>query len=239
MYPYIASGTTLSTTFIPKQFHPEGSNNVVKLLDDEELVEKLKVWAKNKWGEDYSWVLIRDCPGYTQYEGKTLNEVSDMLGTKNGFDAGLELVKLTNGRITACFFSMTEDDVEFLLKHPRGMVCTDSAVLIDNQRCHPRLVGTFPRVLGRYVREKNVTTLPEMIRKITSLPATVYGIKNKGLIKEGYDADICIFDFDVIKDNATYIDCHLKNQGLNYVLLNGEVVVENNNYNGNRQGTIY
>ena len=239
VYPYIASGTTLSTTFISRQFHPLGCDNVVKLLDDSEIVSKLKAWAKEKWGESYSWILIRDCVGHKEYEGKTLDEVSAMLGTANGFDAGLELIKMANGGVTACFFSMCEDDVEFLLKHPRGMVCTDSAVIVNNQRCHPRLVGTFPRVLGNYVREKSVTSLPEMIRKITSLPAHVYSLKNKGLIKEGYDADICIFDYKIIKDNATYIDCHLKNQGLNYVILNGQIVVENNIYNGIKAGKVY
>ena len=239
VYPYVASGTTLSTTFISKKFHPAGCDNVVKLLDDSEIVCKLKAWAKNKWGDNYSWILIRDCVGFKEYEGKTLDEVSKILGTANGFDAGLELIKMTNGKVTACFFTMCEEDVEFLLKHPRGMICTDSAVLIGNQRCHPRLVGTFPRVLGTYVREKSVTTLQEMIRKITSWPAKVYSLENKGLIKEGYDADICIFDYIIINDNATYIDCHLKNQGLNYVILNGKVVVENNIYNGTRAGKIY
>ena len=133
---------------------------------------------------------------------------------------------------------MCEEDIETVLAHPRAMVCTDSSVAQANKVYHPRLRATFPRVLGKYVRERKVTTLTEMIRKITSMPATVYGLKNKGLLKEGFDADICIFDADKIIDRASFADCTKRAEGLNYVILGGQVVVENAVYNGKRMGRV-
>ena len=122
---------------------------------------------------------------------------------------------------------MCEEDVETVMRHPRAMIGTDSGVARNLTFYHPRLRGTFPRVLGRYVRERGVTTLPEMIRKMTSMPAQVYGFKNKGLIYEGFDADICIFDADKIIDHASFTDPTQRAEGLNYVLVSGVVVAEN------------
>ena len=125
-----------------------------------------------------------------------------------------------------------------MLAYPRAMICTDLGIAGKSKNFHPRLVGTFPRVLGRYVRDKKVTTLPEMIRKMTSLPAFVYGFDQKGIIKEGYDADICIFDAEKIIDRADYDNCSAKSEGLYFVLVGGEVVLENGIYNGKRKGMV-
>ena len=131
---------------------------------------------------------------------------------------------------------MCEEDVETVLKYERAMICTDSGVAGNSNVYHPRLRGTFPRTLGKYVREKKVTTLHDMIRKMTSMPAAVYGLPTKGLIREGFDADICIFDSEKIIDRAEYTDCHKRCEGLNYVILSGDVVVENAVYNGTKNG---
>ena len=133
---------------------------------------------------------------------------------------------------------MCEEDLETVLSHPRAMICTDAPVRGNRDVYHPRLRGSFPRALGRYVRECGVVTLPEMIRKMTSMPAAVYGLQGKGLIKEGFDADICIFDAEKIMDRSDYTACHERAEGLNYVLINGTVVVENAVYNGTRAGKI-
>ena len=126
-----------------------------------------------------------------------------------------------------------------VMRHPRAMICTDAAVAGDSVAYHPRLRGTFPRALGRYVREKQVTTLEEMIRKMTSLPAQVYGLAGKGKIAAGYDADLCIFDADTIIDRAEYADCHQRAEGLRYVLVGGEIVVENAVHNGKRNARMH
>ena len=133
---------------------------------------------------------------------------------------------------------MCEEDVEAVLAHPRAMIGTDSGVARNMTSYHPRLRGTFPRVLGRYVRERGVTSLPEMIRKMTSLPAMVYGLATKGRLAEGFDADICIFDADTIIDRAEYTDCTRRAEGLNYVLVGGKIVAQNAVYTGECPGRM-
>ena len=133
---------------------------------------------------------------------------------------------------------VSEEDEETVMQHSRDMIGTDASVQRNLQTYHPRLRGTFPRVLGRYVREKKVTTLPEMIRKCTAMPAAVYSLSSKGIIREGFDADICIFDAEKIIDRATFTDCHNRCEGLNYVILGGEVVVKDSIYNGKRNGKL-
>lgn len=133
-------------------------------------------------------------------------------------------------------FAMCKEDAETVLKYERSMICTDPSVAKNLNVYHPRLRGSFPRVLGRYVRERKVTTLHDMIRKCTSMPASVYSLSSKGLLREGVDADICIFDAEKIIDRADFSDCHKRCEGLNYVVVNGEVVVENAVYNGKKCG---
>ena len=125
------------------------------------------------------------------------------------------------------------------MKHPRAMICTDSSVSQGSAHFHPRLRASFPRVLGRYVRERGVVTLPEMIRKMTSLPASVYRLETKGLIKEGMDADLCIFDPETIIDRSEFLNPTAKNEGLAYVIVDGKIVVEDGVHNGIRAAKVY
>ena len=118
------------------------------------------------------------------------------------------------------------------------MICTDGGVAGKATVFHPRNKGSFPRALGRFCREKGVTTLPDMIRKMTAMPAAVYNLRSKGLVWEGFDADLCIFDPDKIIDRSEFTDCQKRAEGLNYVLMAGEVVVENAVHNGKRLGKI-
>ena len=118
------------------------------------------------------------------------------------------------------------------------MVCTDSGVAGSRTFYHPRLRGSFPRVLGRYVRERNVTSLPEMIRKMTSLPAYVYGLEGKGYLREGMDADICVFDPATILDHADYMEPTLGAEGLKWVIVNGQIAAENAQATGVAAGKV-
>ena len=111
-------------------------------------------------------------------------------------------------------------------------------VVGDSVSYHPRLRGSFPRALGRYVRERKVVSLPEMIRKMTSLPAYVYGLDGKGKISDGYDADICVFDPDTVIDRADFSDASKRAEGLRYVIVGGKITAENAVYNGERSGRV-
>ena len=239
VYPYTASSTQLSARFIPKEYHSGGKHALVSNLMDDTIREKIKKANIEKFGadDDFSWVLIIDCPAYPEYAGLRLNEIAALQG-KDVHDTIFDIIIKNKGICQACYFLMCEDDLETVLSHPRAMICTDSSVRGNSEVYHPRLRGSFPRVLGRYVRERGVVALPETIRKMTSMPAAVYGLQSKGLIKEGFDADICIFDAEKIMDHSDYTACHERAEGLNYVLVNGVVVVENAVYNGTRAGKV-
>lgn len=239
VYPYTASRTVLSARFIPQEYHSGGNDVLVERLADDSIREEIKKINIEKFGadDDLSWVLITKCDAYPQYSGLRLNEIAKMHG-KDVYDTICDIVKDCKNECHACYFLMCEEDVETVIAHPRSMICTDSGVMGDAKVYHPRLRGSFPRALGRYVRERSVVSLHEMIRKMTSMPATVYGLKGKGILKEGFDADICIFDPEKIIDGADYTHCHKRAEGLNYVIIDGEVVVENAVYNGKRKGKV-
>lgn len=136
-------------------------------------------------------------------------------------------------------FSMSEDEVRKVMSHPCQMVGTDSwSVDVCKGKPHPRFYGTYPRILGRYVREEGVLTLEEAIRRMASFPAQKFRIKNRGIVKEGVWADITIFNPDVIIDTASYDDPHNYPIGIEYVLVNGMVVIERGKNTGIRVGKV-
>ena len=195
----------------------------------------LKAEAIEKWGTDLSWVLIARCKAYPEYEGKFVPEIAKIHG-KDQYETVFDMIEHSENVCKACFFTMCEEDVETVMACPRTMICTDAGVAGNSTVFHPRLKASFPRVLGRYVRERKVTTLPDMIRKMTSLPAAVYGFSSKGLLREGFDADICIFDADKIVDRSEYADCNKRCEGLNYVIIGGKIAVRDAVYTGEKGG---
>lgn len=236
VYPYVASSTALEARFIPDKYR-KGAAELVAFLQNTAIREELTALNQKEWGDDLGWVLINECAGYPQYEGKDLNEIAEIHG-KSIYDTVFDLLTESGGHCDASYFSMSEQDVETVMRFPRTMIGTDGGAVEGLTTYHPRLRGTFPRVLGRYVRERGVVALPEMIRKITSLPAYVYGLSGKGLIEEGYDADLCIFDAEKIIDRADFTHCDRRAEGLNYVIIGGEIVAENATANGKLKGRL-
>ena len=239
VYPYTASATSVIARFVPKMFHPEGTTNAVSLLDDEAKCKEIKDHWMKIWGDDLSWVLITSCGNHSEYAGKNVNEIADMRGQTDRYETVFDIIRMSNGSAQACFFMMCDEDAEYVIKHPRAMICTDSSVACGSTVFHPRLRAAFPRAIAKYVREFNTVTLPEMIRRMTSLAAHVYHLDTKGIVAEGYDADLCIFNAETIADKADYVNCTLNNEGLEYVLIDGRIVLENGNYNGIRAGKVY
>lgn len=237
-YPYCASATSLSSRFIPRQFHPIGTTDPIALLSDPAIRSAIKTWATEKWGTDLSWVLVTGCAGHPEYRGKTMNEVAEAMGMEDRYEAVFRLLQ-EGHRVNCCFTMMTEADVATVLAHPLVMVGCDSTTGNGASTFHPRRRTSFPRILGKYVREEKITTLPEMIRKMTGLPALVYGLPGKGRIAPGYDADICIFDPDTIRETADYVDVHAPNIGIHYVLIDGKIVVKDGKYNGTLAAKLF
>ena len=221
-YPYTASHTKFSNAFVPREWRAEGVDKLLEKIRQPENIQHMKkrYYAQH---QNMHWVLLTRCPGEDGYVGLRMTEIAK-LRNQDEFDAMLDIITLTRDQAKACFFSGWEPDVARVLSHPRVMVCTDAGTIGPNTTgYHPRLRGSFPRVLGRFVRQLQVTGLPEMIRKMTSLPAKVYGFDTKGLLKEGMDADICVFDPEKIIDRAEFTDPSLRAEGLSYVIVGGKI----------------
>ena len=237
VYPYVASHTNFSSVVIPNDWRAAGKEALLQRCEDPEQVEELRKIYYSKYA-DMQWIMVARCPGAPEFEGKRVPEIAAMRGIDE-FDAAMEVVRVSKDGAGACFFSACEEDLEVVMAHPRVMICTDSGVATSATTTHhPRLRGSFPRALGRYVRERKVTTLPEMIRKMTAMPAAVYGFQTKGLIREGMDADICIFDPDTIIDRAEYTNPWPHAEGLDYVIVGGKIAAINAVSTGEKGGTM-
>jgi len=223
VYPYIASHTTLAPTMLPKAYV---NGRVCEHMKDPALRKYFREYGLDRRGDDdLSWVQLAVCTAFPQYSGLRLNEAAKLHG-KDVWQTLFDILEKQPG-CSACYFTMREEDVETVMAWNRAMICTDSGVAGSRSFYHPRLRGSFPRVLGRYVRERQVTSLPEMIRKMTSLPAHVYGLEGKGWLREGFDADICVFDPATILDHADYMQPTLGAEGLRWVIAGGQSAAEN------------
>jgi len=158
--------------------------------------------------------------------------------------AAFDLVMQGNGRVLALFHMMSEQDIVTALKFPWTSIGSDAAAALKPGDvdalglAHPRSYGNFPRLIARFVREQRVLALEEAIRKMTSWPATRMRLALRGLIKEGCWGDVVIFDYDKIQDRATYEQPLLSPEGIEYVLVNGQVVIEHGKHTGVRSGQV-
>jgi N-acyl-D-aspartate/D-glutamate deacylase len=160
------------------------------------------------WNKDYSAIMLTEEPFKGMYCDKEL----------------FEKARKEYPKMLAVAYVMNEEEIIEALNHPLVMVASDG--IYRNHSGHPRGAGTFPRVIGRFVRDRKVMEFFDAINKMTYMPAKRLKLKNKGLLKEGYDADITIFDYDTIIDNATFQDPQLRPSGIEYVLVGGKVAIE-------------
>jgi len=243
MYPYNASGTGFMA-WIPKWSHEGGFDKFLERLKDPEqrrkIVEETRAVLDDRGGPERA-VLTRFSPN-RDYEGKTLKEISTMKA-KGPVDVILDLIAESKGETPVVNFNMMDDDVEAVMRHPAVMFGTDGYALapygiLGRGKPHPRSYGTYPRVLGKYVRERKLLTIEEAIRKMTSLPAQKLGIQNRGLIKEGMYADVVVFNPRTVKDKATFTDPHQYPDGIEYVIVNGTIVIEKGEHTGALPGIV-
>jgi N-acyl-D-aspartate/D-glutamate deacylase len=148
------------------------------------------------------------------------------------------------GRVTAIYHMMSEQDVETALRFPWTSIGSDAGAALQaggNDAIglpHPRAYGNFPRVIARYVRERRTLTLEDAVRKMTSWPATRLRLDRRGAIKEGLWADAVVFDYDKLQDRATYAEPRLPPEGIDYVLVNGQVVMDHGKHTGAKPGKV-
>jgi len=244
-YPYIAYNTGLSTLF-PMWSREGGSEKFVARLKDASLYERLKKEATFEADKIGGWqsVMISSLsknPERKKYEGKNFAELAQ--DGADPFKLLVELVLKEEGGGSMVGFGMSEEELTGVLKYSHAMVASDGSALATSGKLrfgnpHPRSFGTFPRVLGKYAREENLFDLVDAVRKITSLPASTLGMKNRGVLQVGNSADVVIFDANAVIDRATWSAPHQYPAGIQFVVVNGEVVIERGEFNGKLAGRV-
>ncbi|MBM7715778.1 N-acyl-D-amino-acid deacylase [Bacillus thermophilus] len=251
LYPYSAYGSGLMDV-IPPWAKEKGAIHMAQLLRDQAIREKVIEDMKREHAEwdnpmaGNSWehvkVALLKTEKNRKYEGKNINEIaSDM--EVSPYEAVIRLLIEEQGGIKSIYFAMSKDDIRDFMKHPRAMLSSDGRAvapygILGRGAVHPRYYGTFPRILGRYVREKKIISLEEAIKRITFLPATKMKMNKRGIIQEGYYADITIFAEDEIIDVSTFDDPHRYSKGIDHVLVNGEIVIRGGKHTGQLPGKI-
>lgn len=180
-------------------------------------------------------VLVASVKEKREYEGKTIGQIAEMMDLP-AEQAMLRVIQEEPAAV-AVFFIMDEADVQRVLAHPLCMVGSDG-IPSPTGKPHPRLYGTFPRVLGHYVRDERLFSLEEAVRKMTGLPARRFGLRDRGELREGWAADIVIFNPATIADIATYEDPRRYPQGIEYVIVNGQVAAERGKQLAPRAGRL-
>ena len=181
-------------------------------------------------------VRLATVPGRPEWNGRTVAQVADLLDLP--VDQATEHILEGPGRETVCIhFSMDERDIEANLRHPLVMVGSDGLPVLEGLP-HPRLFGTFPRILGEYVRERGVLTLEDAVRRMTSLPAATFGLTGRGVIAEGNWADLVLFDPATVRDTATYDDPMREPEGISLVVVNGAIAYEDGRHTGAGAGRM-
>jgi N-acyl-D-amino-acid deacylase len=241
-YPYTASSTSIGT-LIPDEILADGQDSIkarlqrldIKKYVISSMLERLKKRKLNH----FSYVVVANHTADTSYNGKSIEQINLMKRRKHkSKEEALTVIDLMiNGGASAVFHGMSEEDVKRIMQYPFNMFASDASIRVLNTGVpHPRGYGTNARVLSKYVREEKVISLEEAIRRMTSLPAQKFQLKDRGLLKEGMAADIAIFDEKQVKDISTFEKPHAYSKGFHYLIVNGVITVENEKHNGSRAG---
>jgi N-acyl-D-amino-acid deacylase len=241
-YPYTMSCTVLYWV-IPTKYLEGGVTKLVERLKDEKIREEIRNMYFNpieEWDnpmeniglEGIHILMAKNVP---EADGKTLIEYAQKKGL-DPIDALFDIIIASGGNNLAAYDCMCDADVNLLMKDENGSIASDGIPVPIGEFTHPRVSGTFARVLGKYVREDKILSLENAIRKMTYLPASKTGLLGKGLIKEGYDADITIFNANTILDQSTLEKPLAKAIGIEYVIVNGQIAYENGAYTGASSG---
>ena len=244
-YPYTASQTSI-TAVVPQWAQAGGTSELVARLEDpetrrrirEEIVYRIE---HDRGGGDPANIVIGLCEWDRSLEGKSLADILADRGDEVTMAAAADLVMeiIVRGGARAIYHAMDEADVERIMQHPATAIGSDGGVSVFGESVpHPREYGTFARVLGRYVRERGVLTLEAAVRKMSGATAQRLGLRDRGLVREGFFADLAVFDPARIVDLATFEDPHQYAEGVEYVLVNGTLVVEGGEHTGARPGRV-
>lgn len=244
-YPYVATSTLLSV-FIPPWLKQGTTEEYIDRLKDPSLRPQIYDYIQKQEERIGSWDSIRISSVLTednkQFIGKSILKTALEL-QKDPADLIIDLLIEEEDQVEMINFSLNEDNFRQIILHPLVVIGSDGWALspygsLAEGKPHPRSYGTFPRMLGRYVREEKIMTLGEAIQKMTSLTASKFGLKWRGWLREGFYADIVIFDPEKVIDRATWEEPHQYPEGIHYVIVNGQVVIDRGNHKGLLPGRV-
>jgi len=237
-YPYEASGSSVQSALVPRWAQNGGEEAMIARLDDPSTKDRLRaeMWENldRRGGADR--LQIRRFEPDPSMEGKTLQQLADAAGVDP-----IEMAQRLLRRGGAAFvsFNMNPRDVETLMRQPWTMTSTDGDLVPMGEGVpHPRSYGTYPRKLRLYVKEKGVIGLAQAIRSMTSMPAAVFRVKDRGELRPGAFADVVLFDLDRVRDLATFQNPHQLSEGMAYVLVNGRLAVDGGSFTDARAGRV-
>jgi N-acyl-D-aspartate/D-glutamate deacylase len=247
-YPYVAGGTGLYQ-LLPRWANDGGQIALARRLRDPATRRRIRDDTAKGWFEGIAWdwnaILIAEVGAeeLREYQGMMIAEVADRLG-QDPLDVALELMaRSDHAYLDVVIFNQSEENVSKLMRHPMATIGSDgNAIALDGPTSkgtpHPRFYGTFPRILGRYVREQQIISLPDAIRKMTSLSAARMGITDRGILQAGKVADLVAFDPDRVIDRAEFRDPHRYPIGIDYVVVNGQIVLDDGGRTEARPGRV-
>ncbi|NGO13152.1 D-aminoacylase [Streptomyces sp. HC44] len=243
VYPYEAASTHLSAC-LPPWTHEGGPDALLRRLNDRGELRRIRaaVEAEHSAGWEnlvagaggYSSIMVSSTRSHA-YEGRTLDEIGARLGM-TPFDAMVQVLREERLQVTMVGFCMEERDIEVAMTAPGAMVGSDGLPFGTGGRPHPRLFGTFPRVLGRYVRERRTLELADAVRRMTSLPADTFSVPGRGRVAVGAVADLVALDPATVSHPGDYLEPDVAPTGISWVMLAGEVVVSDGRWAGIRRG---
>ncbi|HKS37613.1 MAG TPA: D-aminoacylase [Verrucomicrobiae bacterium] len=243
-YAYTASSTGISQ-LIPETAREGGREKFLERLSDPQqkakIMEDMKAKLKRARRDDYTYAQIADYDKDPSLNGKNVVEAARLKRGSDSLDDQIELILdiQKNGGASGVFFGINEEDLRVFMQHPNTIFASDSGVRKFREGVpHPRGYGNNARILSRYVRELKVLRLEEAVRRMTSLPATTFRIRNRGLLREGAWADVVVFDPTKVREEATFTDPHHYATGFAAVLVNGVVVAKDDRHTGARPGKM-
>ena len=246
-YPYEANMTNLNICIPPKYFHNGGVDAMVAALKDPKMRKQVKEdMIRKDCGYDnfyqnaggFDGIFITGCPMVPEADGMYVSEYAEKVG-KDPFDAYFDLLIANGGYANATYFTISEEDMKKIITNPNACVGTDGCCRSLDEKTHPRTFASFPKAIRYYHKQCGVLTLPEMIRKMTGFTAERAGIAGKGFIRDGYDADIVIFDYEHINDTPSYAKPVQMCDGIEYVIVDGQIVYHDKKTTGIYPGKVF
>jgi len=237
-YPYAASGSSLMASLVPGWAQEGGQKALAKRLEDPALRARIRAEMAPNMARRAgpAAIMIRSYPTDPSLEGKRLDEIARMQG-KDPLDAAIDMLKHSEAPTVS--FNMSEGDIEAFMRQPWTMTSTDGGLPVFGETSeHPRAYGAFPRKLRNYVIDKPVITMEQAIHAATGLPASVFAIPDRGVLRVGAFADVIVFDPATVRDTATYQKPHAYAQGMEYVFVNGQPALTNGKPTTSRHGRV-